>query len=116
MREAGEKNSQAIEYAAGQCHDSRSFAVQPQTTEERSNAQDKNADRKRQRYFRNAPTELLRKRNTENAPGIDGTQRNLEEDTCDCDYPSIISSHKFLLMISNLYRCLFFGGPPMTVA
>ena len=51
MREAGEKNAQAIEHAAGQCHDSRSFAVQPETTEERGNAQDKNANRKGQRYL-----------------------------------------------------------------
>ena len=73
MREAGEKNSQAIERPAGQGNDARPPAIQPQATKERGDAQDKNADRERQRYFRNAPAELLRERYTENAPGIDCT-------------------------------------------
>src|ERR1700682_3250503 len=98
MREAGERNSEPIERAAGQCNDARPRAVQPQATEERSKPQDKNADRKRQRYFRDAPAELLRERRAENAPGIDRTERDLEEHARDCDYPAIIRAHDLIIM------------------
>jgi hypothetical protein len=51
MCEAGEKNSQPIESTTGQCDDAWSFAVQPKATEEGGKSQDKNADRKCQRYL-----------------------------------------------------------------
>src|ERR1700736_5552063 len=97
MREAGEKNSDSIKRATGQCHDARSFAVQPQSAEERGKSQHKNADRKRQRYFRNAPTELLREWRSENAPCINGAKRDLKEHSRDCDYPAIIRAHDLII-------------------
>src|SRR6266404_5646032 len=93
MREAGEEDSQTVESAAGQCDDARSFAIQPQATEECSKSKNKNADRKGQRDFGNAPAELFREWNTENAPGVDRAQRNLQKHSGDCDYPAIARSH-----------------------
>src|SRR6266850_3872735 len=93
MREAGEKDSQTVESAAGQCDDARSFAIQPQAAEERSEAKNKNADRKGQRYFGDAPTELFREWNAENAPGVDRAQRDLQKHSRDCDDPAIARSH-----------------------
>src|SRR4029077_9176451 len=73
MREAGEKNSQPIKRATSQCNDAGSLAVQPQPAKERSTAQHENTNRKRERYFRDTPPELLCERDSENAPSIDGT-------------------------------------------
>src|SRR5437667_12854229 len=98
MREAGEKNSQGIERPARERNHARPFSIQPKATEKRGNAQHKNADRERQRYFRNTPAELLRERDTKNAPGINRTQRDLEKHSRDCDYPAIIRTHRLIIL------------------
>jgi hypothetical protein len=61
-------------------------------------------------YFRDAPAELLRERDTENAPGIDRTQRDLEKHSRDCNRPSVISSHKFLLSQRHYYAAVLRNG------
>src|SRR5438874_3619440 len=97
MGEVGEKNSQSIERAAAQRNDARPFSIQPEAPEERGKSQDENTDRKRQGYLRNAPSKLFRQRDAENAPGIDGAERDLEKHSRDGDYPPIVCSHKLLL-------------------
>src|SRR5258708_23122616 len=93
MGEAGEKDSQTVEGAAGQRDDARSFAIQPQAAEERSKPKNKNADRKGQRDFGDAPTELFREWKAENAPGVDRAHRDLQKHSRDCDDPAIARSH-----------------------
>src|SRR5260370_32104586 len=95
MREAGEKDAEPVEPAAAQRDNARSFAIQPQAAEERRKSQNENTDRKRQGYLRDAPSELLRERRAENAPGIDCTQRDLETHSRHRDYPAITRSHGF---------------------
>src|ERR1700731_1553308 len=97
MGETGEKNSEPVERTASQCNDARPFAVRPETAEERGKSQNENADRKREGYLRNAPSELLRERRAENAPRIDRTERDLEEHSRDRDYPAIIGSHRLII-------------------
>src|SRR5258707_106519 len=103
MREAGEKDSQAVKRAAGQCDDARSFAIQPQAAEERGKSKNKNADRKGQRDFGNAPAKLFREWDTENAPGIDRAQRDLQKYSGDCDDPAIARWHGST--IAELSKC-----------
>src|SRR6266403_3371347 len=103
MREAGEEDSQTVEGAAGQCDDARSFAIQPQAAEERSKSKNKDADRKGQRDFGNAPAKLFREWNTENAPGVYCAQRNLQKHSRDCDDPAIARSHGST--IAELSKC-----------
>src|SRR6267143_4757818 len=93
MREAGEKDSQTVKRATSQCDDARSPAIQPQAAEERSKSKNKNADRKGQRDFGNAPAELFREWDTENAPGVYRAQRDLQKHSRDCDDPAIARSH-----------------------
>src|ERR1700720_2884913 len=103
MREAGEKDSQTVESTAGQGDDARSFAIQPQASEERSKSKNKNADRKRQRDFGNAPAKLFREWNAENAPGVDRAQRDLQKNSGDCDQPTIARSHGSIT--TELLKC-----------
>src|SRR5438552_7687434 len=103
MREAGEKDSQAVKRATSQCDDARSLAIQPQAAEERSKPKNKNADRKGQRYFGDAPAELLREWDTENAPGIDRAESDLQKHSSDCDDPATARSHALITM--ELPKC-----------
>src|SRR4029077_835956 len=93
MREAGEKDSQTVEGAAGQRDDARAFAIQPQAAEEGSKSKNTNTNREGQRDFGDAPTELFRQWNAENAPGVDRAQRDLQKNSGDYDDPAIPRSH-----------------------
>src|ERR1700736_1314116 len=103
MREAGEKNSEAVKRAAGQRDDARSFAIQPEATKKRGKSQNENADRKSESYLRNAPAELLCQRRAENAPRVNGTKGDLEERSCNGDYPTITRFHD--LITTALPKC-----------
>ena len=98
MREAGEKNSQPIERATSQCNNAPSFTVQPQSTKERSTTQHENADRKGQCFFLDAPSELLCQWHSENAPGVNSAERDLDEDSRDRDYLTIIRAHRLIIL------------------
>src|SRR6267154_1385887 len=108
MGEAGEKNSESVKRASGQCNNAWPCAIQPQTAEERGKSKNENADREGQGYFRNAPAELFRKRDTEDAPGIDRAERDLQTHSCDCNYPTIIRLHD--LITAALPKCHSWGS------
>src|ERR1700682_5598414 len=90
---AGEKKSKPLERAAGHRDNPRPGTIQPQASEECGKSEDENADRKSQRYLRNAPSELLCQGRAKDAPRINRTECDLEEHSRDRDYPSITRSH-----------------------
>jgi hypothetical protein len=86
--EARQENSSAIKKSTRERNDSWTPAIEPQAAEKCRHTEHKNADRKSQRDFGNAPSELLRKRQSKYAPGVNGAQRYLEKHTSNSDTPT----------------------------
>src|SRR6266404_1766650 len=90
---ARKENAKSVKKRAGQRDDARPFPRHPQSAKERGKSQNENADGKRQRYFRDAPAELLRQRHTENTPRVDRAERDLEEHAGNRNRPAIRCFH-----------------------
>ena len=88
-REAGQEDSCSVKDSSGEGDLSRAGAAHPQASNERGKSQREDGDRERQRNLRNRPAECFGERDAEDAPGIDGAERDLNDDASNCDGPAI---------------------------
>src|SRR6266436_1321263 len=79
VREARENYTKALQKSTGDRHDLGSFAIQPKPAKKSCTAKHEDADGERQRYFRDAPSELFGERSAKYAPRVHCAQCDLEE-------------------------------------